>query len=539
LTRRYVTAVIACTTALLVSSSALAESREAAASVLLVVQTPPAGVSVEAMRAAIGEELGVPIELAEAAPTAGRGALVLRVDSARAHRVILTYHAPDGRVNERAVDVPPREATRTIEIVVLLAGNLVRDEAAELAALLRPKGAEAELDEPPESTPSESTPSESTPSESTPSESTPSESKPPSTAQNPPPVRRSTPAPPRATERRKPPATIPSACAHSAAKTVIASADVLPFIGTSTVTGVDHTRNLSISVLGGWSTGVRGVTVSNGFNIATEVVCGVQLTGGVNVSAGPVQGLQLGGVNVSGPLEGTQAGIGVNVATEVRGLQLGGVNVATRSAYGAQAGGVNIAVDELVGVQIGAVNVAAGGVKGVQIGAINVASESTLSLGLINILPRGRVHIDAWGTESGLMMLGVKNGGRYFHNIYGAGVLPAAGHVELAFAFGMGVHLPIPVTSGLFVDVDLLGYSLHSTDSPLTPSTLVQARALLGVPILRRLAFYVGPSVTMHLSIDPQMDAPSLIGSFQLHENASGYALRAMWPGVTVGLQAL
>ena len=73
---------------------------------------------------------------------------------------------------------------------------------------------------------------------------------------------------------------------------------------------------------------------------------------------------------------------------------------------------------------MGLVNVARGPVSGAQIGLVNVADTCSFCLGLVSVVRRGRLHLDLWGQESGLLMVGIKHGGLALHNIYGVGVQP-------------------------------------------------------------------------------------------------------------------
>ena len=150
------------------------------------------------------------------------------------------------------------------------------------------------------------------------------------------------------------------------------------------------------------------------------------------------------------------------------------------------------------GAQIGLLNIAGGRVSGTQIGLINVATASTFSLGLINIFRDGRLHLDVWGQESGLLMAGIKHGSGHFHNIYGAGVLPFGNHARFAAAFGIGAHLPL--SERLFLDLDVLNHGLFDPASIDATVNLAQARAVLGARLVRRLAVYGGPSYNVAVS---------------------------------------
>ena len=103
--------------------------------ILLVLEGAPANLDPERVRAAIARELGVRITLA-AQPASGASTLTLHGD-VRSH-IRLSYRSGDGRVTEREIDLRS-EPDRAEEVVALLAGNLVRDEAAELGVALKKK----------------------------------------------------------------------------------------------------------------------------------------------------------------------------------------------------------------------------------------------------------------------------------------------------------------------------------------------------------------------------------------------------------------
>jgi hypothetical protein len=114
--------------------TARAEAPEERDAVVVDV-APPGALDAYRLRAAIGIELGVDA-IASDAPRAAqaRGKLEVRVD-AQTHHLTVSYQARNDPV-ARTVDLPgdPEAAQKA---AVVLAGNLGRDEASELAAALR------------------------------------------------------------------------------------------------------------------------------------------------------------------------------------------------------------------------------------------------------------------------------------------------------------------------------------------------------------------------------------------------------------------
>ncbi|WP_437994578.1 LA_2272 family surface repeat-containing protein [Sorangium sp. So ce145] len=541
---------------------ALAEE-PSAAGVELVVDGAPWTLDPDAVRAAIGRELGADVTLARAA-TAGRSTLVLRGEPDG--RVTLSYSAADGRRIERTIDVP-EDPDRAAEAIALLAGNLVRDEAAELAAALgkRPPEAPAAAQPAPAAPPDAGRPA------------------PPPRAARPAKASRPAPAPPE-----------PPPCASPGATSVLFGADVLPLVGSSTFTGTNVVRHYSLSLVAGYTAGTTGIELSAGASISSSFLCGAQLStaanlvfgpargvqvtsganvvgslrgaqiGAVNVAAGPVAGAQVGAVNVAaGQVDGAQVGmanlaagasvdlqVGVanvvvskstdvqigaaNVAVgEATDVQLSLVNVAAGGSADLQAGLTNLAAGESADVQIGLVNIATGKVGGAQIGLVNYADDSPFSLGLFNFIRKGRLHVDAWGLESGIVMAGVKHGSDHIHNIYGIGLRTIGNRPLLVSALGLGGRISIHQRA--YVDVDVLGYTLHEP-STLEPAAIIaQARALLGFRLFPELAIFGGPSFNVAFGGTPADARLSPYGSAPLGSDAT--STERAWPGVVLGVQ--
>ncbi|WP_437573057.1 LA_2272 family surface repeat-containing protein [Sorangium sp. So ce887] len=548
---------------------ALAEA-PSAAGVELVVDGAPWTLDPDAVRAAVGRELGANITLASAA-TAGRPTLVLRGEPDG--RVTLSYSAADDRRIERTIDVP-EDPDRAAEAIALLAGNLVRDEAAELAAAFGKR------------------PRETTPP---PPPAQPEPAARPAGAKASPP-RAARPAPSaqaRRAARSAPPE--PPRCELPGAKTVRLGADLLPFVGTSTVDGANVVRRYSLNLAGGYTAGVTGLELGVGVNIVSSFLCGAQFSAGANLVLGPARGAQLsaglnlarglwgaqvGSINVvAGPVTGAQGGVlnlaagavdgaqlgAINVAagastdlqigvanvavsdaTDVQvglvnlgvgaatGVQVGLTNVAASKSTGAQFSLANLAAGESTGVQIGLVNVATGKVEGMQIGLVNYADESPFSFGLLNVVRNGRLHLDVWGLESGIVMAGLKNGSDHFHNIYGIGIRMTGDRPRMVVSLGLGgrIHLG----ERLYADMDLLGYSLHEPSSINTSAALVQARAVLGVRLFPELAVFGGPSYNVAFGDTAEDARLSPYGSVPLGIGDSDAQRR--WPGVVLGVQA-
>ncbi|WP_437312630.1 LA_2272 family surface repeat-containing protein [Sorangium sp. So ce385] len=549
---------------------ALAEEPRAAG-VDLVVDGAPWTLDPDAVRAAVERELGAGVTLARAA-AAGRPTLVLRGEPDG--RVTLSYSAADGRRIERTIDIPG-DPDRAAEAIALLAGNLVRDEAAELAATFGKRAPEA----PPAAQPEPAAPP--APPAAVGQAAPAGAARQAQAARSSQPARPAPPEPPR--------------CSAPGAKHVFLGADIAPFVGTSTYDGTNVVRRYSLNLVGGYTAGISGIEVGAGVNIASSFVCGVQLAAGANLALGPARGTQLaaglnlarslsgvqfGSINVAaGPVSGAQGGLfnvavgavdgaqlgAINFAagasadlqlgvanaavSDATDVQLGAINVAVGAATDVQLGLANVAVSkstdtqlslinvaagESTDVQLGLVNVATGKVEGTQIGLVNYADDAQFSFGLLNFIRNGRNHVDVWGTESGIVMAGLKHGSVHIHNIYGVGVRLARDPL-LAFSLGLGGRMRLRERA--FIDVDLLGYSLLEPSTGNLSAVMGQARALLGYRLSPKLAVFGGPSYNVANGATAEESQLSPYGSKALGEGDTVNPWRG-WPGIVLGVEA-
>ncbi|MCL2449831.1 MAG: hypothetical protein FWD17_12860, partial [Polyangiaceae bacterium] len=415
----------------------------------------------DALRAAIAEEMGVPVVAGTQAPGG-----TVHV-SQEAGRSVVSFETPAGRREARVIDLPvdPDEAARDVALVAV---NLARDQAA---AFIHPE---------------------------------------PEPASAPPAEHHAEARAPRAAVA----AAEPPACGRPGPFAPIGF-DVVP---------VPRRRHISIGVVGTLSSGIDGVAAAPVLNIDRWFVCGAELAGVVNVANGPVSGVQAAGavnaatgplsglqaaglinvarrglsgvqaagnVNVtSGPLDGLQAAGLVNYASETHGWQVGGAANVTGSLSGAQIAGVFNVATGIAGAQIAPINIAAGEVHGVQVGVINVSERADFALGVINVATRGRFHADAWALpESGLLLAGVKNGGPHYHYIYGVGLRPTDPHRAWG-ALGIGAHIT-PLES-IFVDVDAIGH--EEIANSVARNELYEARAVVGYRAARGVSVFAGPT---------------------------------------------
>jgi hypothetical protein len=431
--------------------------------------------------------------------------------------VTIVFIRPDGREVERTLDLPADRVLAT-ETIALAAGNLVRDEAAELVAALSSPPAPSEA----------------------------SAALPAVDAASAPPM----------------PATPRVSCNDG--EPLFFGADFAPYAGTSSKYA-DRRRTLSLNFVGGYARGLHGFELGVGANIESAFMCGVQLAAGANVVMGPVRGVQLATANVAlGKVEGVQLGVfglakgdveGAQIATvsigegALEGVQLGVVNVLKGFAVGNQSGVVNVAAD-VRGAQLGVVNVAHGGVEGVQIGTTNVATGevrgtqvgvfnyadvSDYPVGVVSVVRRGRTSVDGWVTEAGIGMAGVRHGGRVIHNMYGVGYR-AGTPSGWSFALGLGARLELSPKA--HIDFETIAYWLQRNEPFVEDAQIASAGASFGYALTPVFGVFAAPTFNMLVTPDKEYSQVGAFwgGSTLLYESDM-VTVRA-WPGASLGIRA-
>ena len=435
--------------------------------------------------------------------------------------VTIVFIRPDGREVERTLDLPADRELAT-ETIALAAGNLVRDEAAELVAALAPAA-------PPPPTDAPLSPDER-------------------------PAIDAASASPRPSTR----------VSCNDGERVFFGADFAPHAGTSSKYP-DRWRTLSLNFVGGYARGLNGFELGVGANIESAFMCGVQIAAGANVVLGDVRGVQLATANVAlGAVRGLQLGVvglakgdidGAQIATvsigggALEGAQLGVVNLLKSSAVGNQTGVVNVAGADVRGAQLGVVNVAHGGVEGVQVGTTNVATGevrgtqigvfnyadvSDYPVGVVSVVRQGRTSVDGWVTEAGIGMAGVRHGGRVIHNVYGVGYR-AGTPSGWAFALGLGARLELSPKA--HIDFETIAYWLQRNAPFVEDAQIASAGASFGYALTPVFGVFAAPTFNVLVTPDKELSQVGAFwGSTLLYEGDT-VTVRA-WPGATLGLRA-
>ena len=381
---------------------------------------------------------------------------------------------------------------------------------------------------------------------------------------------------------------MPRGCDDFGLRHVAFGADVLPYLGMSAAEHARVERGISLNLLGGLSGSVRGFALAGLFNDSVLASCGFQLSGAANIVDGPSQGVLMSSVNVThGRVDGAQLGL-VDIAThEVHGAQLGLVNLAAGTLNGPQLGLVNLTVGSLDGAQLGLVNLAGdsvhgaqlglvnyggvpnaaqlglvnvanqrvdgaqlglvnittGVVDGLQLGLVNVAEDADAAIGLVSVLSRGRTHLDVFGTDAELMMLGLNHGSKRVYNIYAVGMRPAT-HPTYAAALGLGAHLwrsPDTSAGHLAIDLDGIGYApfAHNRErSRIETGSIVQLRLPIAWQFTSWFGIVASPALNLSL-IDANNELlvdPLQLGSERLTARTSPVSAR-LGPGFTLGVR--
>jgi hypothetical protein len=417
--------------------------------------------------------------------------------------VTIVFVRPDGREVERTLDLPADRAIAT-ETIALAAGNLVRDEAAELVAALTPPPA------------------------------------PPGTA--------TTDAPPTPETTPSPPSQATGRVSCTDGESLLFGADFAPYAGTSSKYP-DRRRTLSLNFVAGYSRGLYGVELGVGANIESAFMCGVQVAAGANVVLGDVRGVQVAVSNVAlGHLQGVQLGVANYARRDIEGVQVGVisvgggaldgaqvsvVNALTGSVAGNQTAVVNFASGNVQGAQLGVVNVTGGSVDGAQVGVVNYADVSDYPVGVVSVVRHGRTSVDGWATETGIGMVGVRHGGRVMHNVYGVGY--RVGEIA-GWSFALGLGGRVDLAPKLHLDVEATAYWIQRGQPFDQDAQIASLGASLGYALTPVFGLFAAPTLNVLFTSDKELAGVAPGWATTLYDDPT-VTVRA-WPGATLGLRA-
>jgi hypothetical protein len=456
---------------------------------------------------------------------------------------------------------PPRQRTMQLAddhsqwpvVITLLAGNLVRDEAADVADLV-PEAPPPKVEAPP----------------------------------------------PAAVVVAAPPPAPPSERSFAIGLVPVVSTDG---------TNLDRKHFLSFSLIAGVSAGSTGLAISGIADVADGPVGGVQLAGittvadnldgiqltGIAAVAGDVKGVQVAGTAaVADSVDGIQfAGVaavaGGHASTQVAGvasvadgnaglqiggvaavadgdshLQIGGVAAVAHSAHVQIAGvaaqadgdtnvqvggvaavsdrsdiqiaGVAAVADRITGLQIAPINIA-GRVDGMQLGVINIGGAGDGdSFGLINIVSGGRYDLEASVDTNRVGTLLFHHGSRRWHNVYGIGGqrVSSDGPNNDVWMYGAGFG-PTFRLGGTSLDIEAMGWQVnHGASHEKDLSLLAQLRVTLAIP-LGALDLVAGGVLNTYISTDHM--SPFIVERTTEPSPMSSSVTTTVWPSAFVGVR--
>ncbi|MCA9639727.1 MAG: hypothetical protein H6718_03100 [Polyangiaceae bacterium] len=513
-------------------------------SVRLVFRPGASGVETSNLVKALRKELGVEITTDPAAEANG-GTLTLDLEASQGY-VLGEFTAVDGKKTVRLL-ARPDDPERSVEVMALLAGNLVRNEASELLEELA-KAREAEAarlaaEKPPPPPPAKPQPKAEKPK--------------PVAKPKTKPAGKNKEAPWQPKHPLKDGGFINLSLAHpitlqpeSEHLSVVMELGLFysrigetrafalnPFVlrnderaQGAQLTGIyayaERLEGAQLSGVVGMGRHIEGVQLSGAVNFGRGPMYGVQGSGAVNVTLGKTEGVQgagavnfakddLDGVQAAGAanyvgrkLEGVQvagavnyagraaeggqaAGLG-NVADGVEGFQAGILNLSLGKLDGFQAGIVNSVFGPVEGAQVGLINVGGAAVDGVQVGLVNVAGDvKGTSIGLVSIAKNGRIQPSFWVASGKRINAGVafEVGPVYSLPFIGA---DAYGDRNYEWGFNLGLRARY---ERLFAGLEA-GYSSEQKqfDQEITP--IERGRLLGGIEVIEHtLSLFGGVGV--------------------------------------------
>ena len=306
-------------------------------------------------------------------------------------------------------------------------------------------------------------------------------------------------------------------------------------LGLLTNTQDEAFRGVQFAWLVNQARGRTGNQISGLGNLALKEVDGWQAAVvGVNWSLGPLQGGQVGLLNIASQVRGWQVAQTTNVVGKIRGWQLAGIT--------------NF-VGEVKGGQVGLLNVA-NEVKGWQVGAINLSGhiEGGLPIGLINYSRSGLFNLSTWRDEVGFTMFTLASGSRSFYTAFTTGFTDEAGQRRWALGVGGGVQkrwrrffLGLDV-HGYRISRDFDDYEAHFEFWP--PDAGIGLRRLVQDNYLTRIKLETGVPLFSYLSLfgGVSLNQLSTYGDQRLIESGSRYEKEwedglFVWPGFFFGLR--
>lgn len=425
------------------------------------------------IQAALESELGVQVRAASEGER-----LRLRIQGSE---LDATFGDPEGRSVSRHVELPQDESQQ-LELIALLSGNLVRDEAHALLERLR-RGSEKDAQA---------------------SKAVAPVAPPPSPV---PDKRPKAQARAKEIHRAEMPASL----------TLFSPASTDPKLR-------DHEAHFDVSVAYSDIGRLNGMAVGAGVVHVADGGRGFQVAG-IGSATGPFEGMNVSGIyNLDAGVRGfSVAGIYLRHQAPSRGLSVSLVNVQSGTpsradaepdltSRGAMIGLVNIGA-HLRGAQIGLVNVQTGTMRGAQIGLVNVSKNlHGGAVGLVNVGPGVRAQALAWASMSPeldnparqvgpMAHVGVKYRIQRFYSLLGFGVAaeangcgtdPGCPSSDVLFAPALGAGYSFPLARSFSLEIDGLYQFEFSPRGASNPHGTVAGRLSAVWAVTPQFAFFAG-----------------------------------------------
>lgn len=298
---------------------------------------------------------------------------------------------------------------------------------------------------------------------------------------------------------------------------------------------------VSLSVVGGVESGLRGAELGGVFNLDLHNVGYAQMAGVFNYVGGKVRGVQAAGVlNIVGDsVRGVQIAGLSNVGQGcVRGVQVAGLtNIGRDTIRGVQIAGLaNLSRTAIRGVQVAGLYNYAHRLKGVQVGIVNVAdSSSGYSIGLVNIVRRnGLRQVSVWEEDVTGISVGFKSGTSRLY-----GILMVGGDdwdLTRTYSAGAGLGTNMPLGGALSFTAEAVEQEVFD-DRWKYLGEIIRFKPSLTLRISPHASLFAGPTFNLYSAASPLPLGAHVsdIPGKTWPTNTWGKQT-AVWAGATVGL---
>jgi hypothetical protein len=246
---------------------------------------------------------------------------------------------------------------------------------------------------------------------------------------------------------------------------------------------------------------MHGWQVAGISNYASESVDGVQIAGISNYTQKDVDVLQVAGIfNIGENVNGFQVSGLINASRGiVGGWQISGLTNFSKTVRLSQLAGFgNIATERVKGAQIAAFFNYSRYVDGGQFSFINIAdSVGGIPIGFISIVRKGYHKIEISSEEILYANFTYKLGVRRFYNMFTAGIQPGSDGPVWGFGYGIGGQIGM---RRVVVNLDLKGTQIMENVEKQNFNVSFRFNPNVGIRIVKRLSFFLGPSLNLHVS---------------------------------------